>query len=326
MNTEKIIENCRRLPGVSVVSGDGYTDLILASDSGNGLMRFVPVFPGVWFAMIDVRASSWQAPVPDSDDNVESCPMIINYCIRGRCEIALNDNSCVFLSTGQISLTERFARSRYYYPGGSYEGIEIFIDPDAVSGGVAVLRDSFGVNLERLRGMYCGDGDTYIADMPLSESAVRKLYHPRDSGEPLNAVGIRTGTIDLLASLLYGEPSPQSKRLTFCTRRQVEIARRIEESVMSDLSVRHTVPEFAKLFSISDSSVKNYFRGVFGQSIAQFTADKQMELAAKLLRETGLPIIEISGRVGYESQSKFAAAFRRKYGIPPLEYRVRQRL
>lgn len=43
--------------------------------------------------------------------------------------------------------------------------------------------------------------------------------------------------------------------------------------------------------------------------------------AAALLSETDLPIIEISGRVGYESQSRFAIAFRKEYGMTPLEYR-----
>ena len=32
-----------------------------------------------------------------------------------------------------------------------------------------------------------------------------------------------------------------------------------------------------------------------------------MELASKLLRETGLSIAEIAERVGYENQSKFSA-------------------
>ena len=51
-----------------------------------------------------------------------------------------------------------------------------------------------------------------------------------------------------------------------------------------------------------------------------------MELASKLLRETGLSIAEIAERVGYENQSKFAAVFVRHFGCPPLEYRRRAHL
>ena len=46
-----------------------------------------------------------------------------------------------------------------------------------------------------------------------------------------------------------------------------------------------------------------------------------MGLAAKLLRETTLSISEVSLQVGYESQSKFTAAFKEYFGILPKEYR-----
>ena len=84
--------------------------------------------------------------------------------------------------------------------------------------------------------------------------------------------------------------------------------------------------EFAALFSVSESSIKNYFTGVFGQSISQYTTRQRMLHAAKLLAETRLSVIEVAGRAGYANQSKFAAAFRREFGCAPLEYRRKNRL
>ena len=46
-----------------------------------------------------------------------------------------------------------------------------------------------------------------------------------------------------------------------------------------------------------------------------------MERAAALLRETDLSVAEIAGQVGYESQSKFTAAFKEQFGQLPKEYR-----
>ena len=46
-----------------------------------------------------------------------------------------------------------------------------------------------------------------------------------------------------------------------------------------------------------------------------------MERAAELLRSTDLSILEIAGRVGYDSQSKFTAAFKSAYQVLPKEYR-----
>ena len=50
-----------------------------------------------------------------------------------------------------------------------------------------------------------------------------------------------------------------------------------------------------------------------------------MERAAELLTGTGLTIAEIAAQVGYDSQSKFSAAFRSQYGVLPKEYRKPQR-
>ena len=51
-----------------------------------------------------------------------------------------------------------------------------------------------------------------------------------------------------------------------------------------------------------------------------------MVYAAGLLEKTDLPIIEVAGRAGYESQSKFASVFRREFGIAPSEYRKKKKV
>lgn len=46
-----------------------------------------------------------------------------------------------------------------------------------------------------------------------------------------------------------------------------------------------------------------------------------MEQAARLLRETDRSVAEIAQAVGYDSQSKFTAAFKAFFGALPREYR-----
>ena len=137
---------------------------------------------------------------------------------------------------------------------------------------------------------------------------------------------MKTGVIDLLAMLLYDRLLPKEGKSVYYTRFQVEIARQIESVISADLSHSHTVREFAEQFGVSEGSIKNYFFGVFGQSISRYTMHKRMVYAAGLLEKTDLPVIEIAGSVGYESQSKFASAFRREYGTAPFEYRKKKRV
>ena len=324
MNTAEIIRECRRLPGVSVSTNEEYAELRLSTESGSGRMQFVPLFEGVTLAVIEVHSASWPAPKLRGTTPDANGPLIINYCIRGRCELMLNDSRSVFLSAGQISLTEKFAQSQYVYPGGLYEGIELFVDPETARDGVAVLREHFGLNIEKLSERYCKGGDTFIAALPLAPELLKKLYILQSEGNPASRVGMKTGVIDLLAMLLYDRLLPKEGKPVYYTRFQVEVARQIESIIASDLSHSHTVREFSLRFGISEGSIKNYFFGVFGQSIARYTTHKRMVYAAELLEKTELSIIEIAGSVGYESQSKFASAFRRELGLTPLEYRKKK--
>lgn len=319
MNTANILEQCRALPGVTVEEKPDGAQLRLALDDGSGRMRFYVLFPGVTLAQIAVDAPRWPAPQPEESTPEARGPLIINYCARGRCELVLNDNRRVFQTAGQISLTERFAREEYVYPGRVYEGVELFIDPETAAKGVPLLREGFGVDIARLRERYCPDGETFFAPFVLPETLLERLFDANSGGSA--TAGRKTAVIDLLALLLSDSAPVQPAIAAYYTRTQVEIARQTEQIISADLSRQHTAREFAERFSVSESSVKNYFSGVFGESILQYTAHRRMLLAAKLLRETRLSVIEVANRAGYLNQSKFSAAFRRAYGRAPLEYR-----
>ena len=113
---------------------------------------------------------------------------------------------------------------------------------------------------------------------------------------------------------------------TFYTKYQVEIAKKAEQILTSDLGQHHSALELASLFSISETSLKNYFRGVFGENISSYMQKKRMEKAQELLFSTTLSVAEIAMLTGYSSQSKFAAVFRKYTGIAPLVYRRQKHL
>mgnify|MGYP004547585261 CR=1 FL=1 len=46
-----------------------------------------------------------------------------------------------------------------------------------------------------------------------------------------------------------------------------------------------------------------------------------MKKAAELLIATRLPVAKVAEQVGYVNQSKFAAVFKKQFGLSPLEYR-----
>lgn len=102
---------------------------------------------------------------------------------------------------------------------------------------------------------------------------------------------------------------------------QIETAHKVHEYLTAHINERHTIESLSHRFLINQTTLKNVFRAVYGNSVAAHIKEHRMEAAAKLLEEGTLTIAEVSGKVGYESQSKFTAAFKAAYGVLPTEYR-----
>lgn len=102
---------------------------------------------------------------------------------------------------------------------------------------------------------------------------------------------------------------------------QVEIVRDIHKRLISNLQERPTIEELSKEYLINTATLKDTFKGVYGQPIGTYMKVYRMKQAAALLRQTQATIAEIASQVGYENQSKFATAFRDVMKIAPAEYR-----
>ena len=102
---------------------------------------------------------------------------------------------------------------------------------------------------------------------------------------------------------------------------QVQLIRQIHDYLLTHMEQRITIEELTHLYPINPTTLKEVFKDVYGTSIAAHLKEHRLERAAQLLRETELSIAEIARQVGYESQSKFTAAFKEQYGSLPTAYR-----
>jgi len=100
------------------------------------------------------------------------------------------------------------------------------------------------------------------------------------------------------------------------------IVNEIHSLLVSDLSNRYTVEELAEKYHINQTTLKTTFKQVFGAPVGTYMKEYRVKKAMELLRTTELTVAEIADRVGYESQSKFSAAFRNVTGVLPSEYRA----
>ena len=68
--------------------------------------------------------------------------------------------------------------------------------------------------------------------------------------------------------------------------------------------------------------MKQCFKSVYGMPIGAWMLQYRMNYAAEQLHsDTQISIADLAGGLGYDSQSKFAMAFRKVMGMSPTEYR-----
>ena len=101
-----------------------------------------------------------------------------------------------------------------------------------------------------------------------------------------------------------------------CPERTVELT--------ANLSERVTIEELSRKYLMNATTLKRVFKQVYGETIAAHIKKHRMEAAATRLRTTQDDVAAIAQAVGYESQSRFTAAFKETYGELPSEYRRRK--
>ena len=81
-----------------------------------------------------------------------------------------------------------------------------------------------------------------------------------------------------------------------------------------------TVERIAAAFATSASTLQRRLAQE-GETVSQCLRDVRLETALVLLHSSTLQVSEIAARCGYESHSRFSAAFRERFGFPPSQLR-----
>ena len=102
----------------------------------------------------------------------------------------------------------------------------------------------------------------------------------------------------------------------------MEKTKAIQQFLIRHVDENVTQEELSRRFDIPMTTMKNCFKSVFGATIGNWLLQYRMNQAAVLLKtQRNMSVAEVAGRVGYDSPSKFAIAFRRVMGMSPVEYR-----
>lgn len=89
----------------------------------------------------------------------------------------------------------------------------------------------------------------------------------------------------------------------------------------SNLYKKITILDLTKQFSMNRTDLSKRFLSYTGETIFQFLNRNRIEIAAAMLRDTLIPISEVTERAGFQDYSYFSRTFKKEKGISPKHYR-----
>jgi AraC-like DNA-binding protein len=128
-------------------------------------------------------------------------------------------------------------------------------------------------------------------------------------------------TLELLCTAVSGFcalPAKQSEEYTDRTLKCLQKARGL---LMRQLAPAPKIRQLARAAGMAETALTRGFKAVYGQTVFEFSLCCRMQHALMLLRDRHWSVDKVSEAVGYSHSTSFATAFRRHFGMRPIEVR-----
>ena len=299
-----------------VVQSDGCAVWQFRNESGDGTMTVYDVFPGIMLSFNDFHMTHYESTY------VTQCRLFaIDHCREGRMEYAVDTNTVAYTGAGDMKLDLRKQHTGdFCFPSGHYHGLTVAFDLDTVRTSLPEEIRDFPAAPEHIVARWqLGASPRVIHGMDAMEHIFAEMYRVPEK------IRIPYFKVKILEMLLYLDtvsiPETDGERPYFY-RSQVEKVTAIHDFLAENLSEHFTQEALSRRFDLPLTAMKTCFRSAYGASIGAWLTDYRMSRAAELLISDGSKsIAEIGGMVGYDSASKFAAAFKKAMKLTPSEYR-----
>ncbi len=308
-------------PGTRTLArGDDCSVFKMENETGEGIMTWYPVLPGIELLYNDIHMT-----IAHAEQNKAICEdvMEINHCREGRFECEFSDGGAVYLGVGDLAVNMLTHPTRdSWFPLSHYHGISVIVDLPAAQITLSQLSQVLGstpMDLFALRDRLCGKNTCFIiratdaiqhifSELYAVPSAIRSDY-------------CKLKVLELLLFLNSANLPALREERAYVTRAQADTIRAIRAYLVEHLDRHITLPELSERFRIPLTTMKQTFKAVYGDTIGTYIQSYRMQKAMWLLHESSQSIVEIAGQVGYQNASKFSEVFRQFSGSTPSEYR-----
>lgn len=287
----------------------------ISSDNGKGTMYFNNIMPGIIIIFNDFHMNTIKSDYKPNTDM-----LCFDHCREGRIEQEIKPGKYRSIESGDLRIDNRINHNtNFCFPLSNYHGITIVFEIQLADKSIKNIFPDFPVSIRSLREKYCSnDNAYYLRGDSAIDHIFSELYNvPQDIKEYYYKIKM----LELLLFLGGLETNNSKNEKPYFFKSQTEKVKAIHKLITSDLQKHYTLEDLSKKFSISLTGMKNCFKTIYGLPIYSYIKKYKMNRAATLLKTTKISIAEIANGVGYESPSKFSAAFKKEMDMLPLEYR-----
>ena len=167
----QMLDNYLATSNVQLQKGPDSVSFTINSPEGSSKASLYNVLPYMHLIFFDLRAQSLPGEIAE---NAQFHPLQFNYCIGGRIELLLDNNSYIYLKENDFCISRQTSQSESYFPTKYYHGITMYFDPDFFTEANQNVAELFNLNLYRLPEIYFEKKDTYIAE---ACSEMKKALH-----------------------------------------------------------------------------------------------------------------------------------------------------
>lgn len=286
------------------------------NQTGEGTMTTYELFPGVALSFNDFHMASFESRFTPHQKL-----LAIDYCREGRMEYPAAENALSYIKAGDLKLDRRLAhQGTFVFPSSHYHGITVGLDLDTAGEALAQQVPDFPVHpaalLEKFR---LGTYPRVFHSGELPQRVFEEMYHVPES---IRLPYLKIKALELLLYLQAMEV-PAEEEAPYFYKTQVEKVKAIRAYLADHLTENHSQAELSERFDLPLTAMKRCFKSIYGVSIGAWVTSCRMDKAAQLLRQgrSSGSVADIAAQVGYDSASKFAAAFKKATGRTPAEYR-----
>ena len=225
------------------------------------------------------------------------------YVKSGQAQFILG-NSVYTLYDGSILIIPPYIahRSRYPEDRETYR-IELQIQPSCLSPNMSSI-------LDKMKKTPC-----YTLPLKYQTDVIRLFEKIRDETNHSEAYAS-----DLCVSYLNEFLIIANRHAVSCppaTAEQDSLSGRIMRYVSENYCHSISIAELASKFSVSESTIYKNFKKQTGLKVTDYINFTRVMNAEKLMRETDLPLSDISGQCGFNDSNYFSTVFKRYKGISP---------